>query len=493
MSRCVQRLLIRHSFRAVLLLALALGLSVPSACWAQPDEDPAASKPASRFLEIEGKPSRAETANAKEIWQSEDAMQGARKKRFDDYYFQKYLPQMTQAFMWDSLPEFREELDKQFRSRSGNSEHVNMLNQIVATFAYGVARGGRRARLKNGKIVDVYWLGPRLFTMKNKDVTDAVDRLAPAKKDFHPAVRYNAMLLLGMLDSSKAKVQSIRGERFIAKPATPYARAFTPMLDLAIGRPYQPTRESFAKTESGPAPDAVRIAALLGLKRHLVANPDRNETEKNLIVGEMLRLAKTKPPGFTDVGPTWYRRLALEIIGTVGYAGQSGQVVTQLESILGDESEPIAVRCAAADALGRLVVDNPPEDLNIELLLAKLAQLAADTCREEVALLETPKSRIPAARLMASIECVLVALRGVVSETSEDEPARDDDEDLEIATGLLAWVGEDSQESVKLAIKMVRTLQLGVRQAGNGRLKTSDVTRGADRLQNQFALADSEE
>ena len=446
MSRCLQRFLGCRSSCAVVLSALAWGLLLPVVAQAQPDaNEEDFGKPESPFLEIEGKSNNREFMDARDIWRSEENLSGPRAERFKNYFLKKQLPQMTQAFLRESLPDFRTDLHKDFRETE-ESRHIDKLNTHVAAFTYGVARGARLAKLKDGNAVYVYWVGERLYTLANKDVTDDVQSLGIPKKDFHPAVRYNAMRWLGELNSKKAKILAHRDGPKIGIQAIPYAKTFTLMLDIAAGKPYPQTLARFEKTEIGPAPDVVRIAALLGLKRHLVIDPNRNDSEKNLVIGEMLRLAEEQPDGMIREGATWYRQLALDIVGVIGFAGENAENYGRLDGILSNAEFPLPVRCSAANTLGQLRMVKVSDDVDLKLpeIARHLAQLAVDVCQDEMARAEFGSEPIAASRLMGSISDVLVAFQG--PRIPEDAKKKADDETAQLS-GILAFMDEEAAET----------------------------------------------
>lgn len=475
MSRCLQRLFSRRSTCAILLAVVAWCFLEPGPASAQPGDTSGTG-----FLEIVGKHVRADSTIAKDIWRSDAAISGAREARFRDFIVKLYLPQMTQAFTRENLPDFRRDFYHDLPS-PGNPSHVDKLNTYITNFMYGIARGARQAKLNNGDVVYVYWLGSELYTLGSlketedgktkieygRNVTEDVQALRISKRNFHPAVRYNAMRWLGELNSKPAKILKHRDGPKIAEQAIPYAKNFTLMLDVAVGKPYASTPERFKKTEVGPAPDAVRIAALLGLKRHLMTNPDRTTGDKNLVVGEMLSLANQQPSGTVGEGATWYRRLALEIVGMVGFAGADAQYFVRLDEILSNGEIPLPVRCAAAKALGMLAFNEAPTaDLKLSAVADHLAQLILDICQAEVSRSEYTDEPMAAPRMLGMLDSVLLAFRGQPFATGA---TRGGDEGFEELSGILALMSDEDKKAINNGI--VRPLQ-GIRlRANNAALK----------------------
>lgn len=456
MSVFWRRFFARRLAHAIIIFLIAGGMLHAHAALAQPDDDASggAARADANFLVMTGKVARPEVSNARDMWRSESPLEDQRGARFESFFVTKYLPRITQPLLRANLPNFREDLFKDFFGKKpGNAGHVETLNKIVADFMYGIARGGRLATLNDGKKVYVYWRGSNLYTLTHQDVTKSVKSLKRSKKNFHPAVRYNAMLILANLNSKRQKVLVRSGEPVISEPASPYTRTFTVMLDVAMGKPYAPTPERFAKIEAGPAPDAVRVAALLGLKRHVTAKQDWNDSEQNLIIDEMLSLAAEQPTGEVGDGAKWCRRLALEIVGELGFAGKSGHVVGGLDAIIANSQTPLSVRCAAADALGKLNLAEAPEKTDLMTVAGNLAGLARDVCSNTLAVAEVNNEEIAAAGLMASLECVLVGFRGPRAAPDEDETTRQ-------GGGIVSLLSEGDQAELRdEAIRTIRVAQ----------------------------------
>jgi hypothetical protein len=162
-----------------------------------------------------------------------------------------------------------------------------------------------------------------------------------AANNLHPAVRYNAMLIIGDLESRAA--ESLGGN----KPAEPMNEA----LEVLRAELISPTQI-----------DAVRVAALLGLRRHATLNrqrsADRQWTEATVtgLVDKIAPIAAAKKPptGRSLEGHIWMRRLALETLAELGAARPLPAVTVLVDRIVGDATEPLDLRLAAAKAQGKL-------------------------------------------------------------------------------------------------------------------------------------------
>jgi hypothetical protein len=191
--------------------------------------------------------------------------------------------------------------------------------------------------------------------------------------DLHPGVRYNAVLVLGALNAKEA-------DRVARTNPEPLPKAFPVLAGL-----FQNAEES----------DAVRVAALLGILRHLEWDDYRVTTsklaadEKAAIVQQLIALAQTTEPpaGRSLEGHTWMRRRALEGLMYFSLAGPSQEIAGVLEKLIADEAEPIALRCTAADIMGRLNYKAPVLPA-AEINGKELGLLALAACDAELTRLE---------------------------------------------------------------------------------------------------------
>jgi hypothetical protein len=172
----------------------------------------------------------------------------------------------------------------------------------------------------------------------------ALDQLVPLVQDnYHPAVRYNAMLLISSLNDQEAV-------RFGGSPRLP-----EPMM-----RALPTILAEYKRPENT---DAIKIAALIGLSRHLEWDAHRPQGAVTIpaalrteVMNELLALAQAKEPP-TDRDPeghNWFRRRAIEALGLASFNKADQPVVDVLDKMLRDTAEPVAVRCTAAAALGRM-------------------------------------------------------------------------------------------------------------------------------------------
>ena len=181
-----------------------------------------------------------------------------------------------------------------------------------------------------------------------------------AADDYHPAVRYNCMMLLGELDEKPAMR--------IGDTATPLPAALPILLEAA--------------TDVNQI-DAVKLAALLGIYRHsykLTEPAARNNVSK-----AMSTLATTKnAPGTSKGGQSWMRCIAIDTLGRLKSVGNNGATANLLLEIVDDKGNPFRVRVAAARAVGNLTYPPGAAGLKPDAMVRQLGRMAMDACEKEI-------------------------------------------------------------------------------------------------------------
>jgi len=175
-----------------------------------------------------------------------------------------------------------------------------------------------------------------------KRVLEIATKLVNPRANFHPAVRYNAMLIVGDLNQHEALLVGSE-----AGPAEPLGAALDVMLE-ALDNPLHS--------------DAVRVAALIGILRHaelqamMPAARRWPEGTRDRVNERVLKLAAARqpPPGRSQAGHDWMRRRAVEILSASASVGPGGSVARTLDEIVRDEQADLGLRCSAAAALGSM-------------------------------------------------------------------------------------------------------------------------------------------
>ena len=146
--------------------------------------------------------------------------------------------------------------------------------------------------------------------------------------EYSPAVRYNAILVIGLLNEQEPE----GGRKSVLLPEA------LPILLENLKDPNQI--------------DAVRVGALVGLVRHCQAigsDPAGNPS----VTRELLKIAKESDhAGRSPAGHAWMRVLAIDGLGALKQVGTANEVADALAAIVADKSAKINVRTAAVKALG---------------------------------------------------------------------------------------------------------------------------------------------
>lgn len=198
--------------------------------------------------------------------------------------------------------------------------------------------------------------------------------------EFHPAVRYNAILTVGLLNETEPN----RGSGMRQMPE-PYIKALATLL------------EELKKPGNN---EAVRVGALLGITRHLEwdnAKPAGSGKKipaamRKEAIDELTSMVNTKipPKGRSVEGQTWLRRRALEALGKAYALNVDPSFASLLSVMIADDAEPISLRCTAADVMAH--VDYPATAPPAISSMAKdLGYLAIFACNSELLRLEDLK------------------------------------------------------------------------------------------------------
>jgi len=387
-------------------------------------------------------------SNAKKILQTRGATGPATLKILDDYFELYMLPQLTQPRNLSKAVELRDELSQSFEwaARANNQATYDHLNELVFDYLQTILHSPVRAVGGRGG-ADVLWNGdatnPRYWWLgggkADKDefhrgpipAASVLKRQAP-QVNFHPACRYNAMFIMGQLNEKME--WNTRNKAF---DVTPLRKALRPMVEAA---------------GDASLPEAVRLAAMLGIQRHI----DKGGLPAgaiDLICGVMTRVSKenTTATGHLADGHQWIRRQAINLIGACG-AGSTGQDhSTALTDRLVDLKEPLPVRQAAATALARLLSEKKRLDPgDAAELSTKLATLAVDLSRHELDPSPLKQPQFSSRRAGDGFDCVVLALGGK-SKRASGQPAK--------AMGVLHAAPESEQPYVQGLIDLVTALR----------------------------------
>jgi hypothetical protein len=178
-----------------------------------------------------------------------------------------------------------------------------------------------------------------------------------ATDNFHPLARYNAMLLIADLDREPGS-------------DTPYAPALIEMVKALV---------------SQASPDAVRVAALVGIQRHAQAGVEaRYEQPLAAKLVELIRV-QSPPNGRTRQGHDWIRRQALDTLTAINARKQTqdASFTELLDSILQEEAATLPLRAAAVESLLAVKITPPPK-FDPGKMASGIARIAVDAYHHEL-------------------------------------------------------------------------------------------------------------
>lgn len=194
-----------------------------------------------------------------------------------------------------------------------------------------------------------------VHTLLNKKLLEMVSNIA-ISDEYHPAVRYNCMLLIGQLDQIEPAINGTG--------AVPLPEALV-RLKQAAGDPKQI--------------DAVRIAAMDGIVRHCelsVAEPVRRELAPML---EAIIADKKPSPVGTRDGQLWLRHRASQALAEMAAKWPEAnrpEALAAFQQLLADEEAAFMFRADAAYGIGALektVFKNSATLRDVSMLLGQLA------------------------------------------------------------------------------------------------------------------------
>jgi hypothetical protein len=186
-----------------------------------------------------------------------------------------------------------------------------------------------------------------------------------AEPPYHPAVRYNAILVVGMLDEKYA----VEGTgNSVPKPYPPATKVLTSIVDGAT------TKNRF--------PPPVILGALVGLERHAKYRDTMDPATASAMSAALLKFVNhDKPIQDMDRKPyAWLRLRAANALATMGQVGQNNAVHDALIKRIGDFTS-LDDRCETASMLAKLSYEGAKIDS--KAALDSVFQLARDLGEEE--------------------------------------------------------------------------------------------------------------
>lgn len=313
-------------------------------------------RPASNYTELPfNERSLVQTrGHIRKILIGSEPLQG-NEDRFRDFFQRGLFAQMTRSEYLGQLADLRQDFLRQYVRATKVPAVYNELNQITL------------------KAMPVFIAG-----------------------SYHPAVRYNATLILGELDQ---------------KPAVEFGPDKGPPVPLAEALPVL-----VSAYKSNKMPDLVKIGAMVGIHRHIQYRTDLPADQRGAIAKDMYDLLQEKEPpaGRTAEGHDWMRRRAIDMLTTIGEPGARGEVVIALAGVIEDDNESLAMRYHAAESIGRLKYSSAPQ-IDLKKLAVEFAELAIEAGKgEEAAVKEQPLYPYPSRRRLAKgLSSVCTGIEGL--------------------------------------------------------------------------------
>jgi hypothetical protein len=243
------------------------------------------------------KAARAFGASAKQ-WLTNPGAYAADKAHFDDYFIKYYFPDMTHA-------------DDADLGRLGESRYNLFKKYLWAT----------------------------TNVQLQQDLTDlAYKEMAKRIPDpgYHPAVRYNAILVIGMLDEQYANAP---GQT--SKPLARATKALTAVVDNATA-----TTSRF--------PPQITLGAIIGLERHAQLRASLPPEAVTAMTAALVKLASQEQP-IQQMEPdayAWIRLRAAATLARLGAVGEKNSVHNAIVK-LASSTKSLDDRCEAAGLLDK--------------------------------------------------------------------------------------------------------------------------------------------
>jgi hypothetical protein len=286
LSKRVLGLPASRGFISVLLLGIAVGSAAGQPFKSDPVD----------------KAARAYGANAKQ-WLTNPAAFTADQAHFDDFFNKYYFPDMTHADDADlgRLGESRFNLFKKYLWATNNAQ----LQQALTDIAYK----------KMGPLV--------------------------VGTEYHPAVRYNATLVIGMLDEQYANAP---GQA--PKPLPKATKALTNVVDSA-------TDPDPKKNSRFPPP--IILGAIIGLERHAQLKASLTPEAIAAMTSALVKLVTHDEPiqEMDADAYAWIRLRAAETLAKLGSVGEKNSVHNALVKLV-SSTKSLDDRCEAVGMLDKL-------------------------------------------------------------------------------------------------------------------------------------------
>ncbi len=198
--------------------------------------------------------------------------------------------------------------------------------------------------------------------------------------NYHPAVRFNAMLVIGRLNDVEM-FNPNTGARIVPVPSRQ-------ALGFMVGQLQKPDQM-----------DALQLGAWIGILRHATLDryhppqvqiPQQGKTIIRGLATQLIQL-RDPPPGRSSEGHVWLQRRGIDVLAMLG-TDPDAQVLSTIGAFTVDEDSPMSLRLTAARSLSGFQYDAQTTIAAVPAAYA-LGALAAQACRNEIARVEESKKK----------------------------------------------------------------------------------------------------
>ncbi len=192
---------------------------------------------------------------------------------------------------------------------------------------------------------------------------------AISTRNFHPGVRYNAALILGMLDARPA------GTGANAAPPQPLAEGTIALAALLESE----------EIRGVPVPSPVKIAALVGLDRHTALGANAEVAPKITAAALAIANRTEAPEDVSREVNDWMRSLAARVLANQSASGFTPPVYDAFVKLIGDANMNVDDRCKVAEMVTATMLTGA-QGIDAALLteaIGKLAKAVAKVEREK--------------------------------------------------------------------------------------------------------------
>jgi len=280
------------------------------------------------------------------------------QKLFDAYYKLYALARWSRVENRDQLTKFRNDLSRDLKRPSKTNQVHDYLNALALSYMENLAKP------------------------------------YPPGQCFHPAVRINAMLMIGELNQI---------EPTPSVPPKPWSTAL-PVLLRTLNDSQQL--------------DAVKVAALVGVLRHAELGAIESNDAVKAVVAAMVEVlnAESDAAG-SAVGHAWMKARAANVLEFLGNPGDKAQAVAALAVVVADKSVPLSTRGAAAEALGALDYRQAGQ-IDVAPMTTALTGFA-----QEAIARESRKPRVSRRRLKQHLHAALKGMTALAAADPKHQPA----------------------------------------------------------------------